>query len=164
MNKTLVGIIVAVVVLVGGFFALNSYIYNEKQADVAADYKSAEYVIEGKRVKLGTGGTQYFGNEVRKDLNGDGREDIIFLLTQNSGGSGTFFYVVAALNEGNGYVGTNAVFLGDRIAPQTTESGAGDSIIVNFADRKLDEPMTARPSVGKSMWLKIKDNTLQAAK
>lgn len=33
MNKTLITIVVAVAVLVVGFFALNNYIYNEKQAD-----------------------------------------------------------------------------------------------------------------------------------
>ncbi len=33
MNKVLISIIILVVVLVGGFYALNAYIYNEKQGD-----------------------------------------------------------------------------------------------------------------------------------
>ena len=49
--------------------------------------------------------TRYFGSEVRGDLNGDGREDVAFLLTQQSGGSGTFFYAVAALDLPSGRVG-----------------------------------------------------------
>ncbi len=126
----------------------------------AADYKNATYLIEGKPVTL-VGGvsemesspgsasktvTRYFGNEAFGDLNGDGREDVAFLLTQESGGSGTFFYVVAALLSDQGYQGANAVLLGDRIAPQTTgiENGL---IVVNYAVRKPGESFTVPPSV-----------------
>src|SRR3989344_1595476 len=152
LKKIIVGITVVVAVLVGGFYALNSYIYNEKQADATADYKDAEYVIEGERVKLGDEGTSYFGNEIKTDLNGDGREDVVFLLTQETGGSGTFYYVVAALDTGRGYVGSEALFLGDRIAPQTTEKGRGRIVVVNYADRTSGESFSTPPSVGKSMW------------
>jgi hypothetical protein len=91
----------------------------------------------------------YFGNEAEGDLNGDGIADAAFLVTSNSEGSGTFFYVVAALQTPSGYQTTNGVFLGDRIAPQTTQISGG-VVAVNFADRKLNEPMTAKPSVGVS--------------
>ena len=139
----------------------------------AASYKDASYQINGQETKLNNGRaetkygpdmsltlkTNYFGNEATGDFNGDGLEDIVFLLTQDGGGSGTFFYVVAALNTGNGYKGTNAVFLGDRIAPQTTEYRDGQ-IIVNYADRNPGEPMTASPSLGVSKYLKIIDGQL----
>ncbi len=161
----IVGFIV-IAALVAGFFALNKYIYNEKQAYTATDYKNAEYVISGKQVRLKDGVsevsssdsaskviTRYFGNEVRKDLNDDGKEDVVFLLTQTTGGSGTFYYVVAALNTENGYVGSEGVFIGDRIAPQTTESGPGKSVIVNYADRKPTDSFVVQPSVGKSIRL-----------
>ena len=69
------------------------------------EYRNAEYVIEGQRIKLADGlaeaeispgsasriVTRYFGNELKTDLNDDGREDVVFLLTQQRGGSGTFF-------------------------------------------------------------------------
>lgn len=103
--------------------------------------------------------TRYFGNEAYGDLNGDGKEDVAFLLTQNGGGSGTFFYVVAALQTESGYQGTNAILLGDRIAPQTTLIEDG-KIIVNFAERKPDEPFTAQPSVGASKYLWVLDGKL----
>lgn len=104
--------------------------------------------------------TQYFGNVATGDLNGDGAPDVAFLLTQNSGGSGTFYYVVATLvNADGGYQGTNAVLLGDRIAPQTTEIRGGE-IIVNYAERKAGEPMTAQPSVSASKYLKVQGTTL----
>jgi len=170
-------IILALLVL--GFFALNNYIYNEKQAVTGNTHKDAEYVIDGKRIKFVDGVseieaapgstskiiTRYFGNEVIKDLNDDGRDDIVFLLTQEGGGSGTFFYVVAALNTENGYVGSEALLLGDRIAPQTTELSQNPNhknvIVVNYADRKPGEPMTASPSVGKSIWLKLDPAAMQ---
>ncbi|MEK9177100.1 MAG: META domain-containing protein [Patescibacteria group bacterium] len=141
---------------------------DSREATVGSDPKNATYLISGAPVTLvnevaeseaapGSGSkvvTRYFGNEVMVDLNDDGREDTVFLLTQETGGSGTFFYAVAALNTADGYVGSHAVFLGDRIAPQTTERGEGKIVIVNYADRAPGEPMSTPPSVGKSLYLK----------
>jgi hypothetical protein len=136
---------------------------------------SADSVFDGQTVKLVNGVsevesapgsaskivTKYFGNEVKKDLDGDDREDVAFIITQESGGSGTFFYVVAGLNTNDGYVGSQGVLLGDRIAPQTTESGPGKSIIVNYMERKLGEPMTTSPSMGKSIRLILDPASMQ---
>jgi heat shock protein HslJ len=178
MKTTLIGIGV-LALLVIGFFALNSFIYNEKQAVTGATHKDAEYIIDGKRIQLQDGVaeseaapgsasmivTQYFGNEVVTDLNDDGREDVVFLLTQTTGGSGTFYYVVAALNTEDGYRGSAAVLLGDRIAPQTTEVSRNPShknvIVVNYADRLPGEDFSVRPSQGKSIWLKLDPDALQ---
>lgn len=174
MTKIILWVAVIAVLLISGFHWLNNYIYEEKQEDAAEDYRDAEYIFSGERVKLtnGVGETQtalgasgrtvirYFGNEMRTDLNNDGREDVVFLMTQELGGSGTFLYAVAALNTERGYVGSEAVLLGDRIAPQTTEVRDG-LVIINYADRASGEPMTARPSVGKSMWLKFDANAMR---
>ncbi len=140
---------------------------------VAVDYKNATYTIEGQPVTLINGRTestttpgsasrtttQYFGNNATGDLNGDGVPDIAFIVTQNAGGSGTFYYVVAAVKNPEGYQGTNAVLLGDRIAPQTTEIQNGE-LIVNYADRKTGDPMTTAPSVGISKYLTLSGNQL----
>jgi heat shock protein HslJ len=75
-------------------------------------------------------------------------------LTQNSGGSGTFFYVVVAVNVDGTYTGTNAMFLGDRIAPQNINIIKGNAV-ANFAQRKMGEPFTAAPSVGKSVYIHL---------
>jgi heat shock protein HslJ len=102
---------------------------------------------------------RYFGNELHTDLNGDDLEDVVFLITEDGGGSGTYFYVVAAINTQEGYIGSDAVLLGDRIAPQTTELSQNPShknvIVVNYADRAVGEPMTTPPSVGQSLYLKL---------
>ncbi|MBU6214706.1 META domain-containing protein [Patescibacteria group bacterium] len=140
----------------------------------ATDYKSIAYMIDGQSVALSNGRastpaapgsasrvvTEYFGNEATGDLNGDGIPDVAFIITQNSGGSGTFYYAVAAIKTATGYLGTDAVILGDRIAPQTTEIRDG-KVIVNYADRNPGEPMTTRPSVGKTLVLKLDPATLQ---
>lgn len=139
----------------------------------AGDYKNGTYTINGEPVTLVGGSaatsaapgsaaiveTQYFGNEASGDLNGDGVPDAAFILTQTSGGSGTFYYAVAALKTPAGYQGTNAVLLGDRVAPQTSEITDGE-FIVNYADRAPGEPMTAQPSLGKSLYLKVINGAL----
>jgi hypothetical protein len=137
--------------------------------------KDVTYLIDGEPVTLINGlaetevapgsaskkVTQYFGNEAVGDLNGDGKEDSVFILTQDGGGSGTFFYVVAALADETGYRGTNAILLGDRIAPQTTEI-RDDKAVVNYADRQPGEPNTAEPSVGFTGYFQITDGRLVA--
>lgn len=137
------------------------------------DARNATYLIENKPVTLVNGmstepaatgsasqiTTQYFGNEARGDLNGDGFDDLALLITQSGGSSGMFFYAVVAINTPNGYRGTNAVLLGDRIAPQSTEIRDGE-VIVNYGDRKPDEPMTAIPSQGVTKYLNIEDGSL----
>jgi hypothetical protein len=138
-------------------------------AAVAEDgYRDASYEVNGVTVRLVRGVsdveaapgaasrvvTRVFGNEARGDLDGDGVADVAFVLTQTAGGSGTFFYAAAALRTSTGWRGTNAVLLGDRVAPQPTEVRDGIAIM-NYADRKPGEPMTARPSVGVSKYLKV---------
>ena len=136
-------------------------------------YKDTTYTIDGTPVTLVNGfsavsiapgsasmvTTRYFGNEAFGDLNNDGVPDVAFLLAQNSGGSGTFYYLVGALKTATGYQGTNAVLFGDRIAPQTTEIRNG-TVVVNYADRKQGDPMTTAPSVGVSKYARVTNGKL----
>jgi heat shock protein HslJ len=133
------------------------------------------YTIDGEKITL-LGGvlektipgssakvvTRYFGNEVQGDFNRDGKEDIAFILTQEKGGSGTFYYLAVALCANNGHQGTNALLLGDRIAPQSTMLDENDPevIIVSYAKRMADEPMTAQPSIMVSRAAKILNGEL----
>jgi hypothetical protein len=174
MKTFVIAGLVVLAALIGGFFWLNNYIYEEKQAPTATDYREAEYIVEGKRVKL-MGGmaeeeaapgsaakvvTRIFGNEAKGDLNGDGIPDIAFILTQEGGGSGTFFYVAAAVqNADNSYQGTNAIFLGDRVSPQSTEIRDGE-LIVNYGTREAGDAMTDDVTVGVSRYLKLENMTL----
>ncbi len=177
MKKTLIWIGIILVVLIVGFYAFNSYIYNEKQGDQipAASPKDATYVIDGKVVKLTNGRaeteaapnsaskivTTYFGNEVKTDFDKDGREDVAFILTQETGGSGVFYYVVAALNKETGYEGSQGLLLGDRIAPQRTELSTSSLVVVSYADRKPGEDFSVQPSVVKSIQLLLDTQSMQ---
>ncbi len=142
----------------------------------AVDPQNATYLIDSKEVTLVNGVseqeaapgsaskivTKYFGNAVNIDLNGDGLMDAGFLLTQDGGGSGTFFYVAAALDNAGKTQGTNAILLGDRIAPQSTNVDPNNpaQFIVNYMDRKASEPMSAQPSVAVSRTFKLENGKL----
>ena len=168
MKKILLAAI-AVGIMGGGAFW---YVQSHSNGP-ALDYKNATYTIEGVSVRLVDGSaetsvgfgstaktiTKRFGNEATGDLNGDGTPDAAFLLTQSRGGSGTFYYVAVAVNTSAGYQGTNAVLLGDRIAPQSTQIKNG-TLIVNYAERKPSEPMTATPSMGVTKRFALKELTL----
>lgn len=139
----------------------------------AGDPLNATYTIEWQEISLLNGRseveaapgsatkiiTAVFGTVVLGDLDGDGDEDAALILVHAPGGSGTFYYVAAALNTNGTYRGTNAVLLGDRIAPQyvTVRNGV---IVTNYADRRFEEPMSTPPSVGKSRYLTLDENKL----
>ncbi len=140
----------------------------------ASDPGNGTYRIENEWVRLADGRseteivpgassktiTTLFAQPVYGELAGNGDVDAVLLLAQQSGGSGSFFYVSVALNVGGSYQGTNAVFLGDRIAPQKIEIRTG-RIIVLYKDRRPDEPMVATPSVSKTKRLRIEDGRLE---
>lgn len=137
------------------------------------DYKNISYNLDGHWVSLVNGLaediitedsqskiiTRYFGNEASGDINNDGRDDVAFLLTQDGGGSGIFYYVVAALQTDFGYRGIGGILLGDRIAPQNTEINNG-TVIVNYADRVESEAMATLPSIGVSKYFIVENNIL----
>ena len=148
---------------------------DEPAAAARPDHKNIAYSIGGQTARLVDGVaevpaapgsaakivTRYFGNEARGDLNADGREDVAFLLTQETGGSGTFFYAVAALDLPSGLVGSQGLLIGDRIAPQTTEVRPDGIIAIDYADREPDESFASPPSVGKTILLKLNPTTMR---
>lgn len=164
---------IAVVAVVAGI--TSSCVARDEVASASIDHRNAEYQLEDRRVTLIDGHaeapaapgsatmlvTSYFGNEAMADLNGDGRNDVVFLLTQQLGGSGTFYYVVAALADDDRYVGSRGLLLGDRIAPQNVEIDPNGIITVNYADRAPGESFTTPPSVAKSIRLKLDAESLQ---
>jgi hypothetical protein len=133
------------------------------------DGRNASFMLDGKQVALEKGVAEipvenssakdtihYFGNEATGDLNGDGLPDKAFIVSDSTGGSGTFYYVVAALRKDGEYTTTNAFYIGDRIAPQSTEIHAdARELHVNYADREPGQPMVMQPSVGKVLLLKV---------
>lgn len=142
---------------------------SEEVAPAGEDDLNIEYIIEGSPVALSDGvsrtpaamgsasavETRIVGDGLRKDLDGDGRDDIAHLLTQERGGTGTFYYLVAALSTDAGPAGTQGYFLGDRILIRGLAPGPELSIEVHFADRRPEDPMSAEPTVQRRLRLML---------
>ena len=88
------------------------------------------------------------GEPVMGDATGDGRADAALLLENDPGGSGTFYYAVLAIDDDGSYRATNAVSLGDRIAPRGVEFTDG-RFVYRYLERKPGEPLAVAPSVEK---------------
>jgi hypothetical protein len=141
------------------------------------DPLNATYLIDGSPITLTNGKaeqasapgssettvTRIFGTPVLGDMNGDGVNDAAVIITEDGGGSGTFYYAAVTLGgTSNGTAGTNAILLGDRISPDTMQIANG-ILTVNYADRKPGDPMSTMPSVGVSKYLVIAGKTLYDA-
>jgi len=144
-------------------------------AGVPPGVLNATFVIEKKAVRL-VGGraevpvaagsaarvtTMVFGKPAIGDLNGDGRDDAALFLVQDPGGSGAFHYTAAAIARNGTYQGSNAVFLGDRVAPRAIAIRNG-VIVAEYTDRRPDQPMAATPTIAKTMHLTLHEGRLWA--
>ena len=164
-KKIIIGTILAILLAAGLF------VYFEENK--LGDPLNATYIIENQQISLKNGVseieivpgsaskqiTSVLWTPTKGELNDDGLDDYVMILTQNSGGSGIFFYLVAGLSSSRGIIGTNGVFLGDRIAPENISIDNG-KILINYAERKIDDPMTAQPSIGVSKYLIVEGNQL----
>lgn len=133
--------------------------------DTPVTFKNGSSIVSAAPGAASMSLTTYFDHETKGDLNGDGREDTAFLVMQNNGGTGIFYYVVVALQTFSGYKTTNAFLIGDRIAPKSIEIlPDSKELHVNYVGRKPNDPMTARPSVDSVLVLKVnKEGVLESA-
>ncbi len=134
--------------------------YNIENKNVTLVNGKSEVAIPGSAAKVKT---FVFGSPIFGDLDGDGVQDAALFITQNTGGSGTFFYTAIALQKDGVYKSVGTVFLGDRIAPQSILIKEGIAMI-NYADRKKDEAMTVAPSVGVTKYLVVVDGGIKEFK
>ncbi|MGN7918233.1 hypothetical protein [Lysobacter sp. 22409] len=125
------------------------------------DAKNATYMIDGEPATLVDGVeektivpgsaskqvTRYTEHAFEMDLNDDGQKDQVVLLTQDSGGSGTFYYAAAALKTPQGYQGTNAVFIGDRITVQDFKADPErpSQFWISYGEGQAGEPTADDP-------------------
>lgn len=169
-KKILYAIIIAAICIIG----FGAYYGRQTVKPLAFDPLNATYMIDGKPVTLMHGAsetqaapgsaakvtTMVFGQPAYGELNDDDRADAALLIVQDTGGSGRFYYVAAMINDHDSTKGTNALFLGDRIAPQTMDI-KNEQIVVNYADRKPTDPMSAQPSIGVSKYFIFDGSTLK---
>lgn len=96
---------------------------------------------------------------VAADLDNDGNDDAALWLAQSRGGSGTFYYAAAAMQEDGSCRQTAAMFLGDRIAPRdlSVQNGIMAYEYLKTAD---NEPMSAEPSVKTVKYLTLRNGEL----
>lgn len=136
------------------------------------DVKNITYIVDGKLIALKNGlseipiadssakiTTSFFSSKNIEDINNDGHHDTLVLLAQESGGSGVFYYAALALGQEEGYYGSNAVFLGDRIKPQSEEYRQG-MVVLNYKEHATDQAMTEEPNISKYKYLSWEDNAL----
>lgn len=138
------------------------------------DALNCGYAIEGKSIVLKNGEakeeaaqrsailetTKIFEATTTSDLNGDGLGDVVVLLVQNAGGSGSFSYVAAVLGVKDGYRATNAILIGDRVAPHVTEVHDG-TVVVNYEERYPWESFAVSPSVSRSRYFVVENDELK---
>jgi pimeloyl-ACP methyl ester carboxylesterase len=92
--------------------ATYSGIYDEPVTLADGVYEGEPFVEGGASRPVVT----YIDNTlVHGDLDGDGAEDAAVLLIENSGGSGSFYYVGAQLNRNGQPADAGAALLGDRV-------------------------------------------------
>ena len=133
-----------------------------------ADPSNTTYTIEGQAVPLVNGRfsaaaapgsaawitAAVFGRPLFGDLDHDGDEDAVVVIIHESGGSGTFYYIAAAINQNGRYLGTAGYLLGDRIIAQFVRFDDG-LVEAHYLDRRPTEPMSAPPSVRKVIPLRL---------
>jgi hypothetical protein len=159
-KKTTILIVAFAAILLVGVVAANltDRPRNEDAAPAAVlDPAHGTYLLEGRPITLMNGVAQdergkttVFDASARGDIDGDGLEDAAVVLVHDGGGSGTMYYLTALLFRDEGAAAAmNAVFVGDRIAPQHARVEQG-TVLLDYADRYPWEPIAARPSVGKT--------------
>ena len=140
---------------------------------LAANPLSASYEIDGRRITLVDGRaervaapgsaireqTRVLGEPVQGDLDGDGAADTVLWLLHQPGGTGSFYFLAAALQHAGGYQGTRVVLLGDRIDPGelTIRNGV---VSASYRDRRPGEAMATRPAIRKTAYFMLQDSGL----
>ena len=130
----------------------------EKNAVTLASGRAEKEAAPGSASKIVTALTD---KRATGDVDGDGRADTIVILTQQPGGSGTFYYVAVLLNAASGVTSAPAVMLGDRIAVNGVRVD-GATIVVDLLDRASGQPFTSSPSVSVTKRFAVVQGALQA--
>lgn len=120
-----------------GAIGVGAFFDQKSQAPIAQEDNSfvAAAFVPLKKVILETPQT-YFGQEARGDLNGDGLDDVAFILHRNDPDRGHLYYFSGALATTTGHQGLDIAFLGDSFDPKTISIASSTVEIVSEKDEK----------------------------
>ena len=141
------------------------------------DPLNAAYIIEDRHVPLVDGRfrtaaapgsatlvkASVFGQPLYGDLDEDGDDDAVVVIVYDPGGSGTFYYIAAAINQNGRFQGTAGHLLGDRIIARFVKFDNG-LVTAHFLNRRPEEPMSAPPTVLTAVPLRLIDGRLAPVK
>lgn len=175
-------ILVVIIIAIGGLFY---YVVSNKsptkvekptisdKGGFHPDPSNATFIIEDESITLSRGKDEKEvtpGSAITEetvlmdkfaygDVNADDKEDTALLLARYGAGSGTFIYVAVFVSGPVNYKGSNTVFIGDRISPQSISIKNG-IITMKYLDRKSNEALAAEPTVPMSKQFVYKNGEL----
>ena len=95
--------------------------------------------------------TQIIHKPVYVDLDGDNVREAVSILMQQTGGTGSFYYLAVA-DDGDKII--ESYFLGDRINIVSVNV-VNNIIIVEYVERAVSQPMASKPTVKVSKQFKL---------
>lgn len=163
-NLAATAIVVCTLLLVGCQETKPPVPSRQPAAGLSSDPLDTTFVIEGRPVMLVDGQseelaapnsssriiTRIWGAPLVVDMDKDGSDDAVLILTQAAGGSGTFYYVVAAIATPAGYRGTAGIPLGDRIKPQSIDV-VDSKVRIRYLTRNRDQSFADDPELAQRM-------------
>ncbi|HRH26293.1 MAG TPA: hypothetical protein PLF31_02385 [Candidatus Paceibacterota bacterium] len=137
-NKAKYLVILGIIVIFSIAIQQTIGVKNNVHSSAIDDFLPAA-VIKSSKKELG----QYFGTEKIGDINGDGIDDIVFVVqeeTKKEGVPVTYQYVAASIKEGNSYRGTNIVFVGKDIEITKLEISSSTAYVTYTKDGDAEVP------------------------
>lgn len=175
-----ISIVLAIIFIVGSaaygvlqYRAAQPTVPEPEPTNPAPDLANLTYTVDGRVVVLRNGVarqtfphssletvTQLSSLRGYGDLDNNGTADGVAILTDDPGGSGTFYYLVAGVWGPDGPQGSAAIFLGDRITIRSLDISGG-VVTVRWLDRQRDEPLATAPSVPAQRAFRLDARTRQ---
>ncbi len=180
MRKIILACVIVVGLVVGYFLIRDDSskktgapVVNEN-GELRPDPSSATFTFDGEAVTLSNGRSEeavvpgstlveetlLLDKFAYGDINADNKEDTVLLLARYGAGSGTFIYLAGFISGPVTYRGTEAIFIGDRITPQSISVG-GRTVTVSYLDREDDEAFAVEPTVKVSKRFVYKNGEFQ---
>ena len=118
-----------------------------------------ESIVPGSATKLKI---QLSDKAALGDLNGDGAGDAAAILISSPGGSGTFYHLVAVVNEAGTPKPKASILLGDRVVLKSISIAAGE-IVVAMTKQGPGDPMV-KPTLDVTQKYKLQADKLVEVK